>query len=308
MPSAYLFILLSVIIWGSNFVAGSWLVQFFHPLLLAEFRLLIASVFLFVYALLSHRLVPVNWRQGGMLALIAFTGILFNQSFFFQSLVYVSATEAALIMSLAPLATALLAFLFLREPVTLRMLLGSLFAVFGVYLLVAFGKPHGSIGRGDLMAFAAMLSFAASMILTRQLSQSMDSFVVTVYGTVLGTAMFLPVTGWAGPHLGFPHTPGPWVVAILSALLALGVGGLMWNRGMTQVGAAKASIMLNLQPFVAMIVGYLVLGLPITRFQVIGGTMIIGGVIMATLHIPSKKLEKMKHVHFPSPLKSSSRH
>ncbi|MBP1154992.1 MULTISPECIES: EamA family transporter [unclassified Paenibacillus] len=49
-----------------------------------------------------------------------------------------------------------------------------------------------------------------------------------------------------------------------------------------RVGASEASIFLNLQPFVAMIVGFMPLGTPVTTVQIIGSMLIVGGVVLAT--------------------------
>jgi drug/metabolite transporter (DMT)-like permease len=289
MSSAYLLLLIPVCIWGSNFVAGSWLVNQFHPLALAAIRILFTSSFLLAFAFFTHRLVRIRKQQWLYLFFIGLVGTLLNQTFFFQALQYTSATEAALIMSLAPIATSILAFFFLREPLTLRMIIGSFIAVCGVYLLVSFNKPHVSVGWGDVMAGGAMLTFAISLILIRKLTQTLESIPATVYSTVLGACMFVPFVYVNDQHPVIAHSVWPWILAALSGILSQGVGGLLWNKGITLIGASKASILLNLQPFVAMIVGYVTMGVPVTRSQILGGTLIVLGVVFATWKIQSLK-------------------
>ncbi|WP_047152785.1 DMT family transporter [Aneurinibacillus tyrosinisolvens] len=295
MLSSYLVLLIPVIIWGSNFVVGSWLVGQFHPLILAAIRIIFTSCFLLGFAFFTHRFIRIKKRQWVYLLAIAFIGTLLNQTFFFQALGYTSATEAALIMSLAPIATSIMAYFFLREPLTVRMILGSLIAVFGVYMLVAVGKQHVAIGLGDLLAGGAMLTFSISLILIRKLTQTFESTSATVYSTILGACMFVPFVYVNDQHPIVAHSVWPWVLAALSGILSQGVGGLIWNRGITKVGASKASILLNLQPFVAMIVGYIALGSPITKSQVIGGTLIVLGVVFATVRFRAIKWQTKKN-------------
>nr|WP_027415979.1 DMT family transporter [Aneurinibacillus terranovensis] len=294
MVSAYLFLLIPVTIWGSNFVVGSWLVGQFHPLVLATIRILFTSSFLLGFAFFTHRLVRIKKREWTYLLLIGFVGTLLNQTFFFQALSYTSATEAALIMSLAPIVTSILAYFFLREPLSIRMIIGSMIAVSGVYMLVAFGKQQAAIGLGDLLAGGAMLTFAISLILIRKLTQTLESIPTTVYSTVFGACMFIPVAYVSDQHPVIAHSVWPWILAALSGVLSQGLGGLLWNQGITKVGASKASIFLNFQPFVAMIVGYIALGLPITRAQLVGSTLIVFGVILATLRIQAMKQTKIE--------------
>ncbi|MGW8824112.1 EamA family transporter [Paenibacillus lautus] len=68
-----------------------------------------------------------------------------------------------------------------------------------------------------------------------------------------------------------------------SALLIQGLCAVIWNAQIRKVGAAKASLFLNLQPFVAMILGYITLGTPISLTQVAGSVLIISGVVLATM-------------------------
>lgn len=285
----FLLLLIPIFIWGSNFVVGSWLVGYFHPLILGAIRLLFTSAFLFGIAFFTHRLISISKREWLYLLSIGLIGTLLNQTFFFEGLQYTTATEAALIMSLAPIATSIMGYFWLREALTVRMMLGSVVAVFGVYMLVMHGKQHFSIGLGDLLTAGAMLTFSFSMILVCKLTQTLESMTTTVYSTLLGACMFVPFVYVSDSHPVVAHTVWPWILAALSGILSQGVGGLIWNRGLTKVGASKASILLNLQPFVAMLVGYLALGTPITQAQVIGGVLIVFGVVVATVRLHTAK-------------------
>jgi drug/metabolite transporter (DMT)-like permease len=292
MITNYLLLLIPVFIWGSNFVVGGWLVGYFHPLMLAAIRILFTSSFLLGFAFFTHRFVRIKKQQWIYLLSIGFIGTMLNQTFFFQALHYTNATESALIMSLAPICTSIMGYFFLREPLTVRMMLGSVIAVFGVYILVLFGKHQLSIGLGDMLAAGAMLTFSISLILIRKLTQTLESMSTTVYSTILGASMFVPFVYVNEQHPIIAHSFWPWILAALSGILSQGVGGLIWNRGITKIGASKASILLNLQPFVAMIVGYIALGLPITESQLTGGILIVFGVIVATFQLQILKKEK----------------
>ena len=78
------------------------------------------------------------------------------------------------------------------------------------------------------------------------------------------------------------------MLLIGSALLIQGLCAIIWNNQIRKVGAAKASVFLNLQPFVAMVLGYLILGNPVTFTQVGGSILIVGGVILSTLQNMSR--------------------
>jgi drug/metabolite transporter (DMT)-like permease len=75
-----------------------------------------------------------------------------------------------------------------------------------------------------------------------------------------------------------------------------GVCGIVWNQQLQIVGTGKAAIFLNLQPFVAMLVGFLLLGSQVTAIQVGGSLLIVAGVIVATVHSQKKAKEKKVQV------------
>src|SRR5699024_840598 len=61
-----------------------------------------------------------------------------------------------------------------------------------------------------------------------------------------------------------------------------GIAMLIWNYNIRYVDASKASILSNLEPFVAMIMGLILLYKPITGSEIIGSLFIVGGVVLST--------------------------
>ncbi|UOF89998.1 DMT family transporter [Fodinisporobacter ferrooxydans] len=285
----YVGMLFCIVVWGSNFVASSWLVQQFSPLALAAIRLSLTSVFLVISALLMHKFSVLSKKHLVYLLLSGFFGTLINQVCFFKAVTYTSPTESALIMSLTPIATCAFAYFILKEQITPRMVIGSMIAIMGVYVLIARGTGLIHPSLGDAYAFGAMLSFSFNQVIIRKLTLYLDTFIVTVYCTILGTGMFIPLAMMTTPSPSIGHTFMDWLILILSGIMSQGVCGLIWNRNMAQVGASKASILTDLQPFVAMVTGYVFLGLPITFIQLLGGCLIILGVIFSTVRFRIRK-------------------
>lgn len=73
-----------------------------------------------------------------------------------------------------------------------------------------------------------------------------------------------------------------WSLLIVTAVVIHGLANLIWNKNISHVDASKASILSNLEPFVAMIMGLIVLSKPITNIEVFGALFIVGGVILST--------------------------
>ncbi|MCZ8520934.1 MULTISPECIES: DMT family transporter [Paenibacillus] len=291
MMRSYLLLLFCVTCWGSNFVFGSMLVHEFPPLLLSALRLTATSLFLLSYAWGTRRLRLLTRRDYLILVPLGFIGTLLNQAAFFTGLTTVSATTAALILSLAPITTALLAAVFLKEALTPRMALGSVIAILGIFLVV--GQSGGfAVSRGIVYIGIAMLTFAASIVMMRKLTERIDPFIATVYSTVIGTTMVIPAAVIREPLQVSTH-PWAWMLLIVTAILMQGMCGLIWNTQLRRVGAGKAAVFLNLQPFAAMLAGFLLLGTPVTAMQMAGSLLIVGGVGFATLKKKDKAAEAL---------------
>jgi drug/metabolite transporter (DMT)-like permease len=249
-------------------------------MLLAISRLAITSIFFVCFAWSTGRLVKPTKRDWKYLVPIALLTLI-NQSSFYIGLQYADPTTSSLIISISPIAVSLLAAVFLKERLTVRMSIGSVVALTGVFFVVGSGGSL-SISAGETFMVLAMLSFAISMILTRKLTELRDPFFATSYGTVLGAGLLLPIALVRDSVSEMSTELWAWALLIVCALMMQVVCGLVWNREMQKVGAAKASIFLNLQPFVAMSLGFLILGKVVTGTQIIGAILIVGGVLVAT--------------------------
>ncbi len=90
-----------------------------------------------------------------------------------------------------------------------------------------------------------------------------------------------------------------WVVLILSAVLSQGLCAIFSNFAITKIGATQVAIIIDLQPFVTMLVGYIFMGIPVTSIQVIGGFVIIPGVALATVRFPKKYIPAFNNIKSP---------
>lgn len=84
-----------------------------------------------------------------------------------------------------------------------------------------------------------------------------------------------------------------------------GIVTLIWNSQLQKVGAAKAAMFANLEPFIAMLFGLLLLAKPVTGVQFFGAILIIAGVTLTTTSKESRKRRTPPRFH---PEQNSSLH
>ncbi|SIS75204.1 Permease of the drug/metabolite transporter (DMT) superfamily [Salimicrobium salexigens] len=227
-----------------------------------------------------NRLGKTEWIAISVLGII---GVFINQWSFFVGLETADPTTSALILATTPILAGVLGATFLKERLTIRMLLGSVIAITGIFLVVTKGSfTVLQVDRGLLWIVVTMITFAIMIIMTRVLSKRIDPLPITLYSNIIGFLISIPfVFMWDDP-IRFGVTTFDWAFLIGTAITVHGIATLIWNTNIRQVDASKASILSNLEPFLAMITGLVLLHKPITDVEIAGALLIVGGVIFST--------------------------
>lgn len=278
----YAILLFCVIAWGSNFVFGAILVTVFDPSIIAVLRLVFILVFLFFVTFKAVKLQRLTVSNYIFLAIAGFIGVSLNQWSFYASLQFTEPVTAALILALSPIVTSLLSSYWFQERKTLRFWFGSFIALLGVWLVISNGNLFvPSIGIGELLIALTMLSFSIFLIFVQHLSKSIHPAVITWYSNVFGVIGLIPFIPWENTGQIWTIPLPYWVLLIATAVIMHGLCTLLWNNSIQKVGASKASLLLNLEPFIAMLFSLMILGHAIQVLQVVGATVILIGVAIS---------------------------
>ena len=283
MLKAYAWLTFCVMVWGSNFVFGKMLVQDFSPALLTMLRLLFIVLFLIGLSSYKKHFKRVNKSDLLVVFFLGLIGVFINQWSFFVGLQTADPTTSALILATTPILTSVLAAIFLKEKLTIRMLMGSIVAIIGIYFVVTKGDLSSlHIDKGLLWIVITMITFAIMIIMTRLLSKRIDPLTITLYSNVVGLIVSIPFAFLLDTPVHVSSDMSDWVFLIGTAVVVHGIANLIWNQNIRHVDASKASILSNLEPFVAMIMGLILLYKPITRAEIVGSLFIVGGVVLST--------------------------
>jgi len=283
MLRAYLWLTFCVIAWGSNFVFGKILVQDFSSALLTSLRLFFIVIFLAGLALYKGNVERLNKKDILPILSLGVIGVFINQLTFFIGLQTADPTTSALIIATAPILTGFLAAIFLKEKLTVRMLIGSVIAIIGIAFVVTKGSFSSiQLDKGLIWIVITMVTFAIMIILTRHLSHRMEAFTVTFYSNIVGFLVSVPFVFIIDNPIRMGARVFDWAFLIGTAILVHGIATLVWNSNIRHVDASKASVLSNLEPFVAMLMGLIILYKPITGIEIVGSILIIGGVLFST--------------------------
>ena len=283
-----LMLLATMAVWGGNLSVIKLLIERFDPLWVSALRMVVASLALI--AVLHWR--GLSWprpnrRQALLLLACAALMVYFNQIFFTLGMQRTAAANAALIIALNPLVSALVAALFLGDRLTPARLAGVVLG-FGGVAAVVLNQPgavlgHGSLG--DLLVLGSVVTWVSGGVLVQRLARQLDSAVVSAVVFGLGTVMLLL-------HLALvPGIPSPdparWTVGLVLLLLASGLlasafGALVWNRALTTLGVARTALYAYWVPIFGVAFAVVVLGEPLTVWHGVGLAGVLSGTWLGT--------------------------
>lgn len=281
----YLYLAGATAFWGGSFVAGRFVVQGAHPLVVAALRFLLASAVLLILVLRREgRLPRPTSRDAAYFFGLGLTGVAMYNILFFYGLTWATASESSLIIAAGPVVTSLLGIVALGERATATKFTGIALSIAGV-AVVAGGASGGTSSAwvGDLLQFGAVIAWAVYSLLGKQVMRRYSALVSTAYGSTAGAAILTPLALVAAPwrptlHMG----PAGWGAVAYLALFGTVLGFVFWYEGLRRVELSRGSVMLNSVPFWAAVLSALLLGERLGWSEVAGAVLVITGVLLTS--------------------------
>ena len=265
--------------WGLAFVFIRVAVQPLGAFVLVELRALLGCLVLLLYASMSG--VAIDWRRnwrkfvifGALGSAFPFTLIALAQT-------VLSASFAVVLVTMAPLFSALIAAFWLGDRMTVRKTGGLLLGLVGVAFLTGF-KPD-SAGAAPPWAVALALATAALYGVAGVYSKRHLAGIAPLAaaaGSQLGAALLLlPLA------LVFPPNAAPslvqWLNVAALAVFSSALAFILYFRLIDSIGPVKTASVNYLTPLFGVAGGVLVLGEPLSANLLIGLAMILAGVTL----------------------------
>jgi drug/metabolite transporter (DMT)-like permease len=271
------------IIWGVNFSVVKYGTQVMAPLAYNALRMTLACVVLLAVS---------QWRPGRGVAsadrwrlmALGLLGHCVYQVLFINGIALTRAGTASLVVAASPAMVALVARAAGHEKLPPRAIIGIALSISGVFLVL--GGSVAADGRshllGDLMILAAVVCWAFYTTGLLPLTKRVDALQLAAWTLVGGV---VPLGLLALPAIlrieWGAVTALTWAAILYSGLGAMVIAYLIWYHGVHRIGATRTSMFANLQPVVAVLVAWVILGEVPTIFQGLGAGTVIGGLYLS---------------------------
>ncbi len=308
--------LFAIVVWGVTVVNTRALLVDFSSLEIMVIRFVLAWFVLWVMSPREFKFVTLFGGRRTVLtyriyAWMGLCGVALYQFTENCAIHFTNASNVAILMSLSPIVTAVMAKVFLKDRnLGVCMWVGSIMAIAGGILVGADNIRDLHLDPlGDFMVLVTIVCWGVYSLLMDHTNHVRVSALVVVRKAFFWSLMaILPVALWGTTSAGKAALDGSFAIELdpavnrarfgdfwnLFNLVFLGVFASAlafsaWNLASKRLGMVKANVGLYLMPVVGVVAAALFLGERITLPVILGGLLILAGVAVASVN-PMRKV------------------
>lgn len=287
--------LITVLIWGSTWLAIKFQLGVVVPELSIAYRFALAAVLLFIYSAVRGLPLRFTKRQHGLIILQAFFLFSFNYFLIYLAEGYLTSGLVAVIATLNTIGNAILGAIFMGIPIRRQVVLGSILGILGVGIifypeLSSFGIS-GSISLGlILMLISVTFSSIGDTFSAYNQRKNLPLIQTEAYGMAYGALFMFILSVINGAPItfdfSFSYVTSLFFLALFGSVIAFTAYLTLVGR----IGADRAAYVSVAFPVVSLILSVLFEGMTVSLSQIAGMALaLVGNAIVLIKFKPKRK-------------------
>ncbi len=282
--TAHLLAFVTIFIWGTTYISTKMLLREFSPVEILFYRFILAYL---VLLLIKPARIPYrSLREELLFACAGLCGVTLYFTLQNTSLVYTLASNAGVLVSIAPFFTGIFSWFLLKgEPLRRSFFIGFGFSIIGIFLISFNGNFILQLNPlGDILAISCAAVWAVYSVLMKKISiLNYNVILCTRKIFFYGIIFLIPVLPLFDFHWNlarFSYLPN------LFHMLFLGLGAsalcfVTWNYAVGVLGAVRTSVYIYFNPVVTVVTSAIILHERITSVAVAGVALILAGLYLS---------------------------
>jgi drug/metabolite transporter (DMT)-like permease len=277
-----IFPFLFIILWSSAFITTKPIVDYSNPFAALAFRFFFVSLGFFIFALYKKKQILVKRKK---IIESIFSGILFHG--FYLGGVFFSISKGmptgitAMIVTLQPILTNILAGPLLNEKISSKQWIGVILGFTGATLVLGFDIGSGLPLLGVISSFIALFAITSSTLWQKKLSNNLPLSVSNMYQAIGGFFFHILIVLFVNdPYIDFSKT---FLVAISHQIFLVSFGAFTILMFLIKHNSASKTVSIFfLIPPISAVMDYLFIGENLSKFDMLGLLIATIGVYIAT--------------------------
>ena len=286
MASGSLALALIAIVWGINFSVIKVGLDSLEPFAFNALRFPIASLVLLIVLLARGQFGLPEREDFPRILVLGLLGNVVYQVNFIIGIDRTLAGNASLLLATTPVWTAVLSAGVGHERLKGAFWLGLLGAIAGMVLVVIGNRTglrlSGDTAAGDLLMVGASMVWAVYTVGSRDLIRRYGPLPLAAWTLWAGTAGLLVLGAPDLVSTDFSAVgAGAWISVMYAGAFGIGIAYALWYYGVDVMGSARTALYSNAVPVVAIVVAWIWLAERPSWHQLVGATLILGGITYA---------------------------
>jgi len=279
---ADLMLLMIAVFWGASYTLTKLALDVLQPFTLTALRLIIA--FILSAGVFYKNILKSNFRTIKYSLILAsiLVGMFITMSY---GLKITTASNAGFLISLAVIIIPVFSYLFLKQNIEKKAVIGVCIAPIGIALLTLNGQLN--VKSGDLLCILCAVFSALHVVVMGVFTKKVDSIALGIMQ--LGFAgIFCMVFSMFTETVRLPNTAVSWGATLALSILCTAVGYIVQATAQQYTSATHTGLILSLEPVFSAISGYVFLGEILSLKGYIGAAVLLLSVLIAELDFKKK--------------------
>lgn len=229
---------------------------------------------------------PTSKQDYSLIVLFGLLGYYLASYFDFLGLLYIKASLERLILFIYPSLVLIISMLFLKKSITKVQVIALAVSYVGIGIVFApelQASDSGSVLLGGSFVFISALCYASYIVgsgwmIPRLGATRFTSYCMTV-SCLLIIGHYFVVNGGLAKILELPTQV--YIYALLMAFISTVIPSYLISFAIKGIGANQFAIFASMGPVSTIVLAYFLLNERLTLFQLCGGLVVIGGIMIA---------------------------
>jgi drug/metabolite transporter (DMT)-like permease len=283
-PAGLMFLAITSVGWGFNWPITKYLLAELPPLTLRGTTGVVGAALLAALAMLSSQSLRVPRELWPRLVLAAFLNVACWMVLMGLALLWLPASEAALIAYTMPVWASILAWPILGERPNLLRVISLVMAFAGLSAIMGGNGLATSMEKlpGIIMALCGSLGFAVGTVLAKKLPLHLPPLTAAAWQIGIG-CLPVAVVGLLIETTNIAALSGlGWMLIVYSTVMQFCVAYVSWFAALARLPASVAAIGTMAVPVIGVVASAIALGEPLGAGQIAALVFTLAGVVLAT--------------------------